>query len=76
MGVFALHNPKNILWFLGWRPKHQYHCTPEASKGAFVYLGLGCLNCITLKMFLGLWGGAPSTNTTVLHRPATVFLDT
>ena len=37
--------PKNTVWVLGWRPKHPYHCTPQASKGDFGYLGRWCLNC-------------------------------
>ena len=30
MGVFELHNAKNIVWVLGWGPKHPYHwvCWP------------------------------------------------
>ena len=28
MGVFELHKARIVVWVLGWRPKHQYQCTP------------------------------------------------
>ena len=42
MGVFEM-DTKNIVWVLGWRPKHPYLCTLWAKKGVFGYLGWGCL---------------------------------
>ena len=76
MGVFELRSAKNNVLVLGWRPKHQYHCTPQASKVVFGYLGWGCLYCRVPNIFFGFWGGAPNTHTSVPSRPAKVFLDT
>ena len=36
--------PKNIVWVQGWRPKHSYHCTPWASKGAATNVPRVCSN--------------------------------
>ena len=33
--------PKKIVGVLGWRPKHPYHCTPDAGKGVLWILGMG-----------------------------------
>ena len=49
--------PKNGVWGLGWRPKHPYLCTLEASKGVFEYLGWGCLKRTMPKN--GVWGLGP-----------------
>ena len=27
-GAWTAQWQNNIVWFLGWRPKHPYHCTP------------------------------------------------
>ena len=32
MGVIELHNAKNIVWVVGWRPKHPYLCTYRPAK--------------------------------------------
>ena len=45
--------PKNGVWVLGWCPKHPYHCTLQAGKCVFEYLGWGCLKCATAKN--GVW---------------------
>ena len=44
--------PKNIVWVLGWHPKHPYLCTTWARKGVFEYLGWGCLNAQHQKMWV------------------------
>ena len=28
MAVLETLNAKNVVWLLGWRSKHPYHCTP------------------------------------------------
>ena len=39
MVMFEMHNAINVAWVLGWRPKHSYHCTLQASKSVLGYLG-------------------------------------
>ena len=51
--------PKNIVWVLGWRPKHPYLCAPPARKGVFGYLGWGSLNYTTPKNIVWVLGWRP-----------------
>ena len=56
MVVFEAHNANKIVWVLGWRPKHRYHCTLLASKGVFGYLGWWYLNCTVQKLIVWVLG--------------------
>ena len=79
MGVFEVHNAKicqNMVWLLGWRSKHPYHCAPQARKCIFAYLGWVALSAQCQKIRCGFWGGVPNTHNPAHHKPEKVFLDT
>ena len=48
--------PKNMLWVLGWRSKHPYHCTAQARNCVFGHLGRLSLNCTMPKNMLWVLG--------------------
>ena len=48
--------PKYYVSVLGWRPKHPYHCTPQARKGVSGYLGWLSVNCLVPQNIVWVLG--------------------
>ena len=45
---------KNMLWVLGWRSKHTYHCAPQARNCVFGSLQWVCVKCTMSRNTLTL----------------------
>ena len=70
MVVFEMHCAGKYRLGFGVAPQAPIPLYHIGQQRCFWIPRMGCLNCTRRKILFGLWGGAPKTDTTVLHRLA------